>query len=336
VSQNNTLQPTAVEAPAVQLEFQALTPLEQWRHNIFGQLAFAQCLWDVSRAPQNLSYQARDTIQKRISTRMLRHWQVKLELAGLEHLGRGPYLIASLHEGMADVLCLLQLPLPMRFVARREIFAWPLVGPAISKFGNVAIDPEHGALSFRPLLHAAAAILETGESVVMFPQGSVAGIEGEFQRGVFEIGKRLGVPILPVVLTGSHRIWEHPHSSTLRYGQRVGLRVLPEIGVDLLRSEPLERVRIRLQREMKTIALAGEMPRPRHYWGPRDGYWHGYRFDMDPDFPEVYADFMASRKTYFESLKAAKLEPDLLGSDLPGSDLPGSDLPGSDLPGSQA
>jgi 1-acyl-sn-glycerol-3-phosphate acyltransferase len=318
VSRNETLQPITVEtptveAPAVKLEFHALTPLEQWRHNTLGQLAFTQSLWDVSRAPTNLSYQTRDTIQKRISTRMLRHWKVKLELAGLEHVGRGPYLIASLHEGMADVLCLLQLPLPMRFVARREIFAWPLLGSAITKFGHVAIDPEHGALSFRPLLQTAAQILQTGESLVMFPQGSVAGIEGEFQRGVFEIGKRLGVPILPVVLTGSHRIWEHPHSSTLRYGQRVGLRVLPEIGVDVLRSEPLERVRIGLQREMKSIALAGEMPSPRHFWGPRDGYWHGYRFDMDPDFPEVYADFMASRKRYLESLKTTSAESDVLG-----------------------
>lgn len=316
VSRNKSMQPTTVGAAPVKLEFLAPTPLEQWRHNTFGQLAFAQSLWDVSRAPATLSYRARDTIQKRISTRMLRHWQVKLEVAGLESVRRGPYLIAALHEGMADVLCLLQLPLPMRFVARREIFAWPLLGPAITKFGHVAIDPEHGALSFWPLLQAAATILETGESLVMFPQGSVAGIEGGFQRGVFEIGKRLGVPILPVVLSGSHRIWEHPHSSTLRYGQRVGLRVLPEIGVEVLRSEPLEQVRIRLQREMKTIALSGEMPSPRHYWGPRDGYWHGYRFDMDPDFPEVYADFMASRKTYLESLKAKSLEPDLIGSDL--------------------
>ena len=305
---NNIEQPTTAIAPPVKLEFRASTALEQWRHNIFGQLAFTQCLWDVSRAPETLSYQARDKLQKRISTRMLRHWQVKLEVAGLEQVGRGPYLIAALHEGMADVLCMLQLPLPMRFVARREIFAWPLVGSAITRMGNIAIDPEHGALSFRPLLKAAAGVLETGESLVMFPQGSVAGIEGDFQRGTFEIGKRLGVPILPVVLTGSHRIWEHPHSSTLRYGQRVGLRVLPEISVEVLRHQPLEQVRLRLQREMKAIALNGEMPSPRHYWGPRDGYWHGYRFDMDPDFPEVYADFMASRKTHLESLKAYSLK----------------------------
>ena len=90
-------------------------------------------IWDslreAGRLPADLSVPQRFQVQQRFSRRLLRHLQVNLELRGLEHLGQGPYLIASLHEGIADVLCLLQLPLPMRFVARREIFGWPEVGP---------------------------------------------------------------------------------------------------------------------------------------------------------------------------------------------------------------
>lgn len=104
-------------------------------------------------------------------------------LGGLEHIGSGPYLIASLHEGMADVLCLYQLPLEMRFVARTEIFAWPWVGPLITHLGHVAIDPEKGGIWFRPLLRAARKILDRGESLAIFPQGVQTSRIGKLNQG---------------------------------------------------------------------------------------------------------------------------------------------------------
>ena len=295
------------DTQSVHLEFQPVGIGAKLHHATFGQLVFAQTFRELSSVSPELTPEARDTLQKRVSTRLLNHWRVKLEIKGLENIVSGPYLIASLHEGMADVLCLLQLPLGMRFVAREEIFNWQYVGGAITRLGHVAINPERGALSFRPLLKAAERVLAGGESLVIFAQGAVAGIEGDFQRGIFEIGKRLGIPILPVVIAGSHRIWEHPHTAKLRYGQRIGIRVLSEISVQVLQNQPLEQVRLQLQRQMKAVALCGELPAPRHYKPQQDGYWDGYRFDMDPDFPEVYTDFNAHREAYLAGLKAKKL-----------------------------
>lgn len=290
--------PAEAPAPSVRLEFQPVGPLAWLRHHLGGRRVMAGIVGEFANLSENPSPELRDRVHKTVSTRLLRHWQVRLEMGGLEHIRAGPYLIAALHEGMADVLCLSQLPLQMRFVARTEIFAWPWVGPIITRLGHVAIDPEQGALSFRPLLRAAREILGGGESLAIFPQGAVPGIEADFQRGTFELAKRLNVPILPVVISGTHRVWEHPHSARLRYGQRVGLRVLAEVSPDQLRNEPLEHLRINLQRRMKAVALGGELPSPRRYDPKRDGYWDGYNFDMDPDFPEVYADFKAHRDAY--------------------------------------
>ena len=229
----------------------------------------------------------RSRLQRAISSALLKHLQVQLDVQGLEHLGPGPFLIVALHEGIADVLCLLQLPFPMRFVARREIFRWPSLGPLITRLGHVAIDPEAQMGGFRELLRAAERILGSGESLAVFPQGAVAGIESDFQRGVFEVAKRLGVSILPVALSGSHRVWEHPFSPTLRYGQRVTLQVLPPIPPDVFETESVDAVRVRVRRAMKTAALLPGAAPPRHFDPDRDGYWDGYRLDIDPDFSAV-------------------------------------------------
>jgi len=237
--------------------------------------------------PADLSVQQRFGMQQRFSCRLLGHLQVNLELRGLEHLNEGPYLIASLHEGIADVLCLLQLPLPMRFVARREIFGWPGVGPVITRLGHVSIDPEHPLGGFRDLWRGAEEVLSSGESLAVFPQGTVIGIQSDFQRGVFELARRLNVPLLPVAISGSHRIWEHPFAPTLRYGQRVALTVLPPISAGEVQTADLDALRIRIRRALKAAVLVAGAPPPRFFDPARDSYWDGYRLDIDPDFPEL-------------------------------------------------
>jgi 1-acyl-sn-glycerol-3-phosphate acyltransferase len=92
------------------------------------------------------------------------------------------------------------------------------------------------------------------------------------------------VPLLPIVITGSHRIWEHPFSARLRYRQSVAVEVLPPVGATELRSSGPDALRRRLQRLMKSVALSPGRPPPRHYVAARDGEWPGFRFELDADW----------------------------------------------------
>ena len=100
-------------------------------------------------------------------------------------------------------------------------------------------------------------MLDGGESLVLFPQGSILGIEVDFKAGPFALAASLGRPILPVALTGGHRVWEHPYSPRLRYGQRLSLSVLPPVSPDELRALGVEGARIEIQRRLKARALDG-------------------------------------------------------------------------------
>ncbi len=222
----------------------------------------------------------------RRATRML---GVDLAISGADGVDRDrSYIVVPLHEGMFDPIALLHLPLPLRFVLRTEIFEWPGIGAFARATGQVTADPEEGRTGYRSLLAGADAAHGAGESLVVFPQGTVLGIETAFSGGAFRAAERTGLPLLPVVLTGSHRVWDHPFSPRLRFGARVGMKVLDPIEPSGL-ARGSEQVRDELQAEMKRIALSGAMPAPRRFDPDRDGWWDGYAYEIDAAWPDLAA-----------------------------------------------
>jgi 1-acyl-sn-glycerol-3-phosphate acyltransferase len=195
-----------------------------------------------------------------------------------------PYVVLPLHESFVDVPLLLRLPIPMTFVVREEIFGFPHIGPYLSATHQIPIGETPSVADLRRLLAAASDTAAQGTSVVVFPQGSILGIETAFQRGATWFAHQIGLPVLPVVITGTHRVWEYPYSQTLRLGQPIRMKVLEPIP-----SADVTPDRMRaIERTMKEVALASPV-QPRRYVPQRDGWWDGYRFRIDPDFPEVFA-----------------------------------------------
>jgi 1-acyl-sn-glycerol-3-phosphate acyltransferase len=225
-----------------------------------------------------------------LARRVLHTLKVRLKLTGLERIdGNQAYVVVPLHEGLLDPAVVLQLPLPMVFATRSEFFDWRVVGGLLERTGQMAVDPERPRAGYRELLEQAPRHLAEGTSVTIFPQGSVLGIETAFQPAAFDIAHRCGVPILPVVITGTHRVWEYPFSPRVRTRADVHAEVMAPIVIEDITAE----VR-RLQREMKQAALS-TTPGPRRYVPERDGWWDDYPFDIDPDYPEL-ADRVASHR----------------------------------------
>ncbi len=225
-----------------------------------------------------------------------RHLAFRLELSGLDLVDPSEaYVVTPLHEGFADALALLHLPLDLRFAARDELFGWRLFGGLLRDTEQVKLCPELGMLSYLQLRRQAPAVLDRGESLVVFPQGSILGVEVDFKAGPFALAASLGRPILPVAVSGGHRVWEHPFSPRLRYGQRLSLAVLPPVEPEELRALGVEGARIEVQRRLKARALNGRMAPPRRFVPERDGYWDGYAYEIDPAFPSLRAEVARHR-----------------------------------------
>jgi len=228
--------------------------------------------------------------RRRLLHRLERLWSravidaldVRLTVTGIEHIDPDErYLVAPLHEGFVDPLVLTALPLDLSFAARDELFSWKFLGPYLRASEHTSISTGSGPAGYRALLRGAAATFARGESFVAFPQGSLLGVEAGFYAGPFRAAERLGRPVLPVVISGTHRVWEYPYGSTLRLGRSVRITILPPIPAGLA----VEQMR-RTERLMKRIALTGS-PSPRRYAPERDGWWDTYRFRIDADFDDL-------------------------------------------------
>lgn len=227
---------------------------------------------------------------------VVRHLAIRLEVDGPDLIDPSQaYVVTPLHEGFADALAVLHLPLDLRFAARDELFGWRLFGGLLRDTEQLELCPELGMRSYLQLRRQAPTVLDGGESLVLFPQGSILGIEIDFKAGPFALAAALGRPILPVALTGGHRVWEHPYSPRLRYGQRLSLAVLPPVSAAEIRALGVEGARAEIQRRLKSRALDGEMAPPRRFVPARDGYWDGYAYEIDPAFPDLRAEIERHR-----------------------------------------
>ena len=223
---------------------------------------------------------------------------IRLRITGLEHIDPAErYVIAPLHEGFADAVALLHLPLDMRFVGRTELLDWRVLGRGLRAGGHPVVEPERPISGLRELLRRSKEVLKS-ESLVVFPQGTILGIESAFTAGAFYLANTLDRPLLPISITGSHRVWEHPFSPVVRFGQSVHLQVLPAVSPDRALAGMRE-----TERRVKRLALDATPP-PRRFEPLRDGWWDEYRYEIDSDFQELAERVAAHRR----SVSRASLE----------------------------
>lgn len=245
-------------------------------------------VWLVGAASVRLSRagRKRDAVQlhdleRRWARQVIDRLRIDLTLEGLEHVVHDQaYVVAPLHEGFADVAALFHLPLDLTFVARAELADWPLLGRCLRDTGQIIVDPEAPSSALRAMRREARTVTAAGGSVVVFSQGSILGIEIAFQQGADWLANQLEIPILPVALAGGHRVWEWPYSPLLRYDMPVYLEVLPPVAPGEL---------VGLSREIRRRALDNGHADPRRFDPDRDGYWDGYAYEIDGDFPDLAA-----------------------------------------------
>ena len=265
----------------------------EWLRTLLGVAWFlGPALWAVRLAARFAPARLLHRLERWWARSVAAYLRMEVDIEGIEHIDpRERYVVVALHEGFADALALAHLPLDLRVLARRELLQWRALGGYLRDSHQLVVDEDEPARGYRELLRRAPAIFAAGESVLVFPQGTILGLEIAFQHGAFRLAERSGRPLLPVVLSGSHRVWAHPFGRRLRYGERVSVRVLPPLPAHALRAcAPA------LEREMRAHALDGAMAPPRRFDPDRDGYWDGYRYAIAPEYPALAAQVAAHRR----------------------------------------
>lgn len=139
----------------------------------------------------------------------LRMAGVRVEVSGVERIpDNEPVIFMSNHQSNFDILALYQaIPRKFSWIAKQELFSYPIFGQSMSKAGHIPLDRSNGRKSLQSMISAAAKIT-TGHSVVIFPEGTRSddGNLIPFKQGGFLLAEKAKVPVVPVTISGSGKI----------------------------------------------------------------------------------------------------------------------------------
>ena len=152
------------------------------------------------------------------------HLYFRLSRIGRQHVPEdGPVIFAANHRSFLDPFVIGTLVRrPVYYVAKKELFARRWQAWILNALGAFPVD--RGA-SDEEMMRTARAILERGDCVVIFPEGTRVrpGGLGRPKRGVGRLALEAGAPIVPVAVLGTEAVrrgWRiRPHKVRIRCGR---------------------------------------------------------------------------------------------------------------------
>jgi 1-acyl-sn-glycerol-3-phosphate acyltransferase len=192
------------------------------------------------------------------------------KVEGLEHVPReGPVLVVANHSSNFDPLFVgwavgHRTGRIVHFMAKDEMSRWPLIGFLARSSGVFFV--RRGEAD-RAAQRQAFDLLGAGRMIGIFPEGTRSrnGQMHEARPGGALLAIRTGVPVLPVGVAGTHRLfpgrsrWPHRNRIMIRIGQTFSL---PE------QAEGLDRAALRAGTDRMMSAVAALLPEEqRGRWG---------------------------------------------------------------------
>jgi 1-acyl-sn-glycerol-3-phosphate acyltransferase len=132
---------------------------------------------------------------------------------------RKPYVFMANHASMVDIWAMfLRMPVPVRFIAKKQLGKIPVFGWAMRAGRFVFIDRQNAASARRSIQEAAQRI-KRGQSVAIFPEGTRTrdGKLGAFKKGGFHLAIDSGVEIVPMAIRGTGAVMP-PGTPLIRAG----------------------------------------------------------------------------------------------------------------------
>lgn len=187
--------------------------------------------------------------------RLFPSWRVAV--TGRELLPPGPAVLVANHQSMADVVAMMGLYHPFKFVSKASLFRVPLVGWLMTLARYVSIE-RGKPKSTQQMMEDCRRWLRRGMAVLLFPEGTY-GTGGKllpFKRGAFVLAIEEKVPVVPVVLVGTTDLiegdgpWMSPRA-------RIRIQAMPPIPVEELGDDPAAlaaRVRARFEEALGQVS----------------------------------------------------------------------------------
>lgn len=126
-------------------------------------------------------------------------------IAGLYNIPRDHHVILmSNHQSWCDIFAYAgYIPIPFKWIAKRELFRIPLVGLAMKAAGYIPIDRQNRESAFETIEGTSNQLKQ--ESILIFPEGTRTrtGKLGRFKHGIVYLALQSQAPIITMMIQNS-------------------------------------------------------------------------------------------------------------------------------------
>ena len=135
---------------------------------------------------------------------------VRVRVAGAERIPPGTCLFVANHTSSADAPAVVgAIPRRIAILLKKSLFNYPIVGQAFHLAHFIPVERSKRDSAIESVEKAIEA-MRAGQSFLIYPEGtrSADGRLQDFKKGAVVMAIKAGVPIVPIVCSGAHRVME--------------------------------------------------------------------------------------------------------------------------------
>jgi 1-acyl-sn-glycerol-3-phosphate acyltransferase len=136
----------------------------------------------------------------------------KLRIRGQENIDFDrSYVVVANHQSTLDIMaCFLAVPLPIRYLAKKELFRIPILAQGMRAVGIVEVDRSARSAVHSEVNQKSKELVAKGRSLIIFAEGTRPrnGELHPFKKGAFTMAIAGRLPILPVTVHGTYEAWK--------------------------------------------------------------------------------------------------------------------------------
>ncbi|MBV2352862.1 1-acyl-sn-glycerol-3-phosphate acyltransferase [Streptomyces sp. J2-1] len=211
---------------------------------------------------------------------MFKVWDLKIDCQGAENIPRtGGAVLVSNHISYLDFIFNGLAALPqkrlVRFMAKESVFRHKVSGPLMRAMKHIPVDRGQGDEAYAHALDS----LRSGEVVGVFPEATISPsfTLKTFKSGAARLAQEAGVPLVPMALWGTQRLWTKGHPRNFRRSHtpitlRVGEPVRAADG-DPADGDLTGALTRRLRERVQELLEAAQRAYPARPRNPEDSWW---------------------------------------------------------------
>ncbi|MBY8873296.1 1-acyl-sn-glycerol-3-phosphate acyltransferase [Micromonospora sp. PLK6-60] len=206
---------------------------------------------------------------------MFRVLDLRLTVEGSHHVPRtGGAVLASNHVSYLDFIFsgfgAQESRRLVRFMAKESVFRHKVSGPLMRGMKHIPVNRAAGAGSYA----AAVSALRRGEVVGVFPEATISRsfTVKQLKNGAARMAQEAGVPLLPVALWGTQRLWTkgRPKDLTRRH---TPITIIIGEPMDPAAHPDANALTAELRTRLEALVDRAQREYPDRPAGPEDTWW---------------------------------------------------------------